>query len=265
MKVAFKMKKNFFLDLVFILLFCFSCSTQKVSNESAPSKANSREYQVGAYLWFQHSGEYKALCYQAYNLAQLQLDRDLKTKHNKKRALVFDIDETVLDNSFGGAYEIKNNLLWSPEILTKWIKAQAAEAIPGAKDFIEYAVSKGVEIIYISNRGISELDDTYKNLKRLGIPAKKENFYFLNKGRSKEERRLEVLSKFEVVLFLGDNLADFHRDWDDKLSTERRSLVDTHRQDFGYKFIILPNPLYGDWESSLPKNKNRMDSLKTRY
>lgn len=242
-----------------VLVLSFSCSGNSVKS----SEPYSREYQVGAYLWFQTSGEFRALCYQAYNLARLRLDRDLEDKHNKKRALVFDIDETVMDNSFGGAQEIKNHLNWDKESFSLWVKQKRAEAIPGAKEFIEYAVSRQVEVIYISNRLTTQKDDTLENLKRLGIPAKKENLYFLSNDWSKEARRQEVLKKYDVVLFFGDNLGDFHKDWDQKSSEERRALVDSHRQDFGEKFIVLPNPLYGDWENSLPKNKKRSDLLKT--
>jgi 5'-nucleotidase (lipoprotein e(P4) family) len=241
------------------ILVLSSCSGNSV-NQKEPY---SREYQVGAYLWFQTSGEYSALCYQAYNLARLRLDRDLEDKHNRKRALVFDIDETVLDNSFGGAFEIKNHLDWDQNSFNRWVKQRASEAIPGAKEFIKYAVSRHVEVIYISNRLTTQKEDTLENFKRLGIPAKSENLYFLNNGWSKEDRRLEVLKKYEVVMFFGDNLGDFHKDWDNKTSEERRALVDSHHQDFGEKFIVLPNPLYGDWEKSLPKSKKRSDLLKT--
>lgn len=249
-----------------VLVLSISCSTESKKNPEAASDSNSREYQIGAYLWFQTSGEFRALSYQAYNYAKLILDRDLENKHNRKRALVFDLDETVLDNSFGGASEIKNNIPWDKESLNRWVALKAAEAIPGAREFIEYAVSRQVEVIYISNRRDSQKEDTYENLVRLKIPVKKENLYFLPDGASsssKEARRLEVLKKYSVVLFFGDNLGDFHKDWDDKPSNERRALVDSHRQDFGEKFIILPNPLYGDWERSLPKSKKRTDHLKT--
>ena len=200
----------------------------------------SREYQVGAYLWFQTSGEYRALCYQAYNLARLRLDRYLENKHIRNRAVILDIDETVIDNSFGGAGEIKNHLEWDKESLSRWVKQKAAVAIPGAKEFIDYAVSKKFEIIYISNRTTAQVEDTLENLKLLSIPAKRENFYFLSNGSSKEGRRQEVLKKYDVVLLLGDNLADFDKDWDKKASDQRRALVDTHQQDFGEKFIY-PN------------------------
>lgn len=241
-----------------MLLLSISCA-----QFSAAEKRNPREYQLGAYLWFQYSGEYRALCYQAYNLAKLKLDRDLENKHNKKRAVVFDIDETVLDNSYAGAFEIKNQLLWDNDNFSKWVKQKKAGAIPGAKEFIQYAVSKRVEVIYISNRLKSEIDDTLENLSILGIPAKKENFYFLENDWSKEKRRKEVLKKYEIVLFFGDNLIDFHKDWDNKTGEERSESVDLNRQEFGEKFIIFPNPLYGDWENSLPKVKKRSDLLKT--
>jgi len=50
-------------------------------------------------LWQTTSAEYRALAYQAYNIARLRLDEDLKIKRIKKRAIIVDADETVLDNS----------------------------------------------------------------------------------------------------------------------------------------------------------------------
>ena len=55
-----------------------------------------------AVLWIQTAGEVRALHYQAFNLAKLRLDQDLRLrpgKQGKKRAVVVDVDETVLDNS----------------------------------------------------------------------------------------------------------------------------------------------------------------------
>ena len=170
-----------------------------------------------------------------------------------------------MDNSSGGAYEIKNHIAWDKENLSRWVKEARALAIPGAKEFIEYAISKNIEVIYISNRSISQIDDTFLNLQSLGIPAKKENFYFFTNVSSKEARRREVLKKYDIVLFFGDNLADFDKEWDNKTNNERVASVNTHREDFGDKFIILPNPLYGDWENSFPKNKSKEELLKTEH
>lgn len=241
-----------------VLLASISCAGNKTNYPS-----NAREYQLSSYLWYQTSGEFRALSYQAYNLGKVLLARDLENKYRGRRAVVFDIDETILDNSFSGAYEVKNNISWDQESFNRWVAMKRAEAIPGAREFIQYAVDNRVEVIFISNRLESQKDDTLENFKRLGIPAKKENMYFLGGSWSKEQRRLAVLSKYHVVLYFGDNLGDFHKDWDDKSAEERRALVDQHREDFGSKFIIIPNPLYGDWEKSLPKNVKKTDLLKT--
>jgi 5'-nucleotidase (lipoprotein e(P4) family) len=239
---------------IFILLFLVSCAHPI----SIPAP---KDYQVGAYLWQQTSGEYRALCYQAYNLARLRLDRDLENKHNKKRAVIFDIDETVFDNSVQGAEDILGNVSWSAKHLDEWVARKEARAIAGAKEFIDYAVQNRVEVFYISDRTVNQIDDTLENFKRLNIPAKKENFYFKTSESSKESRRQEIQKKYEIVLLFGDNLHDFDKVWDHQSSEERKKIVDEKSREFGDRFIVLPNPLYGDWENSLPKKSNRKENL----
>lgn len=247
------------INFIIIILTVISCSELKV-----PQNAK-REYQLGAYLWYQNSGEFKALCYQAYNIGKLRLVEELKKTHTKKPAVVLDIDETVLDNSVSGAIELRENVGWSRESFEKWVSLKKAVLIAGAKDFIDYARSRNVQIIFISDRYVSHINDTYDNFTNLGLVTDKANFYFLEKGRNKEMRRQEVLSKFDVLLYFGDNLRDFDKDWDGKTSEERRNLVNLRAKEFGDKFIVLPNPLYGDWENSLPKVKSRYENLKSNF
>ena len=80
--------------------------------------------------------------------------------------------------------------------------------------------------------------------------------------KSKEQRRQEIAKKYEIILLIGDTLLDLHTDFDGKSMEERSKMVDQHRQDFGKRFIVLPNPMYGDWENILPKTKKRSDLLK---
>jgi len=70
------------LNIILILFLATSCAEMKIS------KTTNKEYQLSAYLWYQNSGEFRALCYQAYNLAKLKLDQDLIKTHSKKRAVV---------------------------------------------------------------------------------------------------------------------------------------------------------------------------------
>ena len=55
-------------------------------------------------------------------------------------------------------------------------------------------------------------------------------------------------------MLFGDNLLDFT---DPKKSTakEREKLVQKHAKDFGKKYIIFPNPMYGSWESAVYQGK----------
>lgn len=236
------------------IVLLFSCSTQP--------KSNSREYQIAAYLWQQTSGEYRALTYQAYNIAKEKVERDLENKHKKARAVVFDIDETVLDNSVGGAREIQRGLAWRENDFSDWVKLKEAVAIPGALDFINFLIENKVEVIYISNRKIAMFNDTFDNLVSQKFPIKKENLLLMGTDHSKEPRRQDVLSKYEIVLLVGDNLTDFHKGFEKKSVAERNSLVDQMKSEFGQKFIMLPNPLYGDWERALPTHKSKIELLK---
>src|SRR4051812_40740452 len=64
---------------------------------------------LNADLWMQTAAEYRACCLQAYHLARVQLeanlnkqsscDDDKAPKPDLKPAVVFDLDETVFDNS----------------------------------------------------------------------------------------------------------------------------------------------------------------------
>jgi 5'-nucleotidase (lipoprotein e(P4) family) len=246
------------LALVLTLALMASCSTH---TQSIP---NPREHQISAYLWQQTIGEYRALTYQAYNIAREKIERDLEDKHNKKRAVIFDVDETVLDNSFGGAMEIKEGLSWKESHFADWVKLKQAVAIPGALDFVKFLQEKNIEIFYVTNRQTNMLQDTYDNLVAQGFPVKKENLLPMGSEHTKEPRRQAILKKHYVVLYVGDNLSDFPGGFEKTSVEARNALADKMKADFGQKFIILPNPLYGDWERALPTDKTRIENLKIK-
>ncbi len=247
--------------IIFMMILTQSCSRLTTATSTSSAK-NPREYQVGAYLWQQHSGEYRALTYQAYNLARLKIQSDLLDKHNRKRAVVFDVDETILDNSVGGAREIKNNLPWKDTLFSDWVKLKEAVAIPGALDFVNFLNRERVAIFYVTNRKTDMFQDTYDNLIKAGFPVEKENLMMMGLDKSKESRRQEILKKYDIVLLVGDNLSDFHKAFDVKGNAQRNKAVDEMKDLFGEKFIVLPNPLYGDWEKEFPYDKAKVDFLK---
>ncbi len=235
--------KNIFLGFIGILLLSGCKNDSVISND----------YKIQAQLWTQNSAEYRALCYQAFNTAKMYLDSFLflEKKSDKPLAIITDIDETVLDNSPYDGKLILDNSSYNRGTWVQWGNLEKAEAIPGSLEFLLYASKKNVEIFYISNRYSEQLDATVNNLLKLGFPnAKKSNVLLRNESRSKSERRKSVFKNFEVIMLIGDNLADFSDDFEDALSNERKSLTSSLREEFGSKLIVLPNPNYGDWESN---------------
>src|SRR3954466_10949424 len=91
------MKKHQLLLLPGLLICLLFCQQAKAQQQPLSSITNSGK--VWALLYQQRAAEYRALCFQAYNLAKLRLDVAIKVHGKKPLAVVTDIDETVLDNS----------------------------------------------------------------------------------------------------------------------------------------------------------------------
>src|SRR5437899_12225186 len=72
-----------------------------ICSGSAFAQRADNEYQVGAILWTQSSGEKAALAYQAFSLARLRIDRDFRAnrQNTMRRAVIGDVDETGIDYS----------------------------------------------------------------------------------------------------------------------------------------------------------------------
>ena len=211
-----------------------------------------REHSVQSVLWQQHAAEYKALCYQAFNIAKIQLDQVLLQSKNggKPYAIITDIDETLIDNSPYNAKMIETDKDYAKEDWIEWGLLKKATAVPGAVEFLNYAESKGVPTFYISNRYLIQAAETKENLKRLGFPNIDDSHFLLrDKTSGKEERRQIVLDQYNVIIYLGDNLSDFDEVFDKKGTNERNDIAESLRSNFGTAFIVLPNPMYDDWET----------------
>ena len=232
-------------------------------------------YQIGAILYQQKSGEYRALAYQAYNIARLRLDQDFdkknlkllpKAERKRPRAVIVDIDETVLNNSPSNAYEAKFNVPFNEKDWYAWGEARKATAVPGAVDFLNYAVSKGVKVFFISNRDDVQEQATIDNLRKVGFnDVSAENVWLrVNKVSTKEPRRLAVAAKYRVVMLMGDNLDDFSNVFETKPTAERFAEVDKSRDLFGKRFIVLPNAMYGTWENAIYNYRHPSEAEKSQ-
>lgn len=276
-----KLKRNIY---TFVLLSSSVAATYFVTVSTAQQGVAKQgvadtEYQAGATLFMQKAAEYRALAYQAFNLARWQLDADFekknvkklpKTERKKPRALMIDIDETVLDNSPNQAFQIKNRTAFNNNDWLAWVEMRKAKAIPGAVDFVNYAASKGVKVFFVSNRNEVERLATIANLKSVGVKNVSDENVLLrqldseNKPIStKEPRREFILQKHRIVMFIGDNLDDHSDNFERKSIADRFAEVDKTRLLFGKYYIVLPNAMYGTWESAIYEYGRLSDAEKT--
>lgn len=211
-------------------------------------------------LFQQTAAEYRALCYQAFNTATERINRLSKRKIRKQNiAIVTDLDETILDNSYSEAQLIKDGKQYSNENWTDWTDKSAATAVPGAVAFLQAASRRGITIFYISNRDTASIQTTILNLQKLGLPdADTTHMLFLINASSKETRRQTVSAKYNITMLLGDNLSDFTSAFERKSITERFAETDKLQSDWGRKFIVLPNGTYGDWENAIYNNQRNL-------
>lgn len=237
-----------------VLLLLLSSNTVRGKAEPIRSTSNLYEQNTMSVLWFQKSGEAKALYYQGYNIGKVRLDDILnKRPKNKKSqpAIVLDIDETILDNSPYLSWFVLNGQ-GSPFDWSVWFNRGEAKALPGAIEFLRYADAKGVAIYYISNRMERQKASTMKNLRKVGAPQVNQRHVLLQQPgeKGKEGRRQEVSKSNEIVLYFGDNLRDFSG-FDNLSVSGRMEAVDKRKEDIGRSLIVFPNPMYGDWEEAI--------------
>lgn len=275
--------KTYFLSFALVaatVSATYFATVSTVAQQGATPQAQTadNDYQIGATLWMQKAAEYRALCYQAFNWARLTIDLDEKTRkklpkaeRRAPRAVIVDVDETVLDNSPAQAFGIKNNRAFNPTDWYAWGEMRKARAIPGAVEFANYARSKGVRIFYISNRDEVQKQATIDNLKAVGFPdISAENVLLRTTESAKEPRRQLVAKNYRTVLLMGDNLNDFATAFERKTVAERFAETDRVKELWGNKFIVLPNAMYGEWEGAIyeyqrlteaQKNEKRINAL----
>lgn len=206
-----------------------------------------------AILWTQKAAEYRALCYQAFNIATMRIDQIPKRSIRKEQlCIITDLDETILNNSPVEAQLIKEDREFSGKSWMQWLSMSAATAVPGATEFLRHVHQKGISIFYISNRGNASLQNTLVNLQNLHLPdADTSHILLLTDSSSKETRRNKVSAQYKIVMLLGDNLNDFAQAFEQKSIADRFTETDKARDEWGKRFIVLPNCIYGEWENAL--------------
>ena len=237
---------------------------KKEENKSGDNKITltydqlrSRENTMGS-LWYQNAAEVDALYQQGYNVATNKLKELLKQPTDKPYSIVLDIDETVLSNIPFQVKMIKDGTAFNPKLWDEWVQKAEATPVAGAKEFLQFADKNKVQIYYISDRTDAQVDATIKNLEAQGLPVQgRDHLMFKKEGdKSKEGRRQEVLKHTNLVMLFGDNLVDF-AEFSTKSEADRDKMFEQLKAEFGDKFIIFPNPMYGSWESAVYQGEKK--------
>ncbi len=126
-------------------------------------------------------------------------------------AVVFDLDETVLDNR---AYFIIHKR-YDPTLWNQWMTRGEAPILPESLEFIHWVQKQGLRVYFVTGRPERFRDVTVQNLNRVGISCfdglyMKPDVYGHQSARHfKIEARADIENKgYPVWIILGDQESD---------------------------------------------------------
>ena len=232
-----------------LIIFGINCNRNETQDEKLEISNDIK--------WVRSSVEYQAICIQTYRWAWKTVKMASKGVKSPW-AVVLDVDETVLDNS---PYEemVAVKALKYPAMWSEWVLSADAEAVPGAKAFLDSMNTLGDEahIVFITNRDTSFEEASVENLKHLDMWA--DNYLMLcrrGKSDTKTVRQNEVrtgtgrcegMGERKIIALIGDQLQDVV-DHIDASSPEELRDVYMESPIWGSTSFVLPNPMYGSWQ-----------------
>ena len=250
--------------LCFALLSA-GCSAPVITSPVTASRAT--DDRLDAILWQTTSVEYRILAQSIYASAEMHLERALADRQwtalptqkenfqNLPPAVILDIDETVIDTTRFQSQMVRTQARFSSRPWSEWQARNEPQAVPGAVEFISYAESRGVTVFYVTNRDYATEPSTRLNLKTIGLKLPDHLDTVLSRGErpdwvsDKESRRRHIAQSYRVLLLVGDDLADFISEY---RTPEQTRLREAQKyEQWGTKWFMLPNPMYGSWESTL--------------
>jgi 5'-nucleotidase (lipoprotein e(P4) family) len=173
---------------------------------------------------------------------------------DKPRAVVFDVDETLLLN-LGYEYD-EATRQGRPYDETRWARweqtgVDKVVAVPGALWAVGELRRMGMTVLFNTNRSAANAAFTEAALDHAGLgPAKHGDTLWLKgdlgSGSGKDSRRQAIAGRYCVVAMGGDQLGDFS-DLFTGTPQERRAKAEAPAiwGMWGRFWFVLPNPVYG--------------------
>ena len=252
------------ITILFLILPIFGCDSRNMDYGGLNST-----------LWMQSSAEYVATVGQAFNAARMNLDKALQNKNwtaaleqrkgyqDLPPAVIFDIDETVLDNSPYEAYLITSGQAYHYKTWEVWANAARAKPIQGVKELISEIKSRGIAVFYVTNRDAALQEATVKNI-RMMVDAEVQADQVLCRGEraewggDKSSRRAMIAETHRIIMIFGDDYNDFRFLANSPSPEARVAEVEPYSEYWGTKWILLSNPRYGHWERAIFNYAHRL-------
>lgn len=244
------MKNCFFITTIAATCLCFG----KASAEG-----------LNGTLWCQTSVEYEVACVQTFRAASLAVVKALENPEwtaaleqsgdyqHLPPAVIVDVDETVLDNSPFQARLALSGESFSSHRWEEWVQEAQAEALPGAREFVNFLKANNVTLFYVTNRKSEAptVENIRVELDPEVTPERVLCKYELKEwGSDKTPRRAKIAETHRILVLIGDDYNDFTY-LGKTGSEERKKKAAAHEPFWGTKWFVQPNPLYGSWERAL--------------
>ncbi len=245
---------------------------------------------LDAVTWLQTSTEYAAVTTGIFSAATALLQVTASREGEPARAgvIVMDIDETVLDNARYQVQMLRDGTRYDSESWDRWVALRGAAPVPGVVDFIGTGQALGFQFAFVTNRscrtrpGSSDAcpqhADTMANLESVGIDTASTTLMLRAdrppercrpllteaeqaEGRwssDKTSRRACAALDHDIVMLFGDQLGDFTEVENVAPGASNRARAADHRQDWGTRWFMLPNPTYGAWQPRTSAEKREL-------
>lgn len=234
----------------FVALLCVGACARSPTTAPRPAQATAPARQLpNDVRWFRTSAEYRALARQAYEVAGDQIPELARGLAPQSWTVVLDADETVLDNSEYQRRRVVLDSGYTEASWAAWVNERAAPPVPGAPDLTHRVHTLGGRVAIVTNRADSLCAATRANLQSAGIEA--DVVLCQPRGESDKNPRFQRIQNggavpglppLTIVAWFGDNILDFPN-MTQAARNDPRAL-----DEFGKRYFILPNPMYGSWQ-----------------
>lgn len=231
------------------LTACLTAPAPKTTGMEAPPAAIPTSL-----LWYLTAAEKRALFEQIYAQATERVLAHAAAMPAGSWGVIMDVDETLLDNTRYHLSQARSGRAFADDTWEAFVRERRSTALPGSRRFVQRVIDAGGRVFAVTNRTVEICEDTRANLRSEGFqvaavlcmpkdPAtgkrvsdKNPRFEAVRLGNAEPER-----GPVNVVAWVGDNIKDF---------PNRTQKNIEPLSEFGDRLFILPNPMYGSWETN---------------